>query len=102
MSEVVKCLALTKKASRCSFNAKTGGLCGCHAPKTPTVDQKPQAVKKPKKVLTRQLIEENNIFLLENNILSRENNILLRALAKKEGINVEELLGENPTLKSYF
>jgi len=86
MSEVVKCSGLTKKGSRCSFNAKTGGLCFCHAPKTATVDQKPKAVKKPMKVSARQLIEENNILLLENNILSRENNILLRALAKKEGI----------------
>jgi len=54
------------------------------------VDQKPKAVKS-KKVSTRQLIKENNILLLENNVLSRENNILLRALAKKEVINVEEL-----------
>jgi len=79
MSEVVKCLATTKKGSRCSFKAKTGGLCGCHAP--PSI-QKPKAVKKSKKVSARQLLEENNI--------------LLRAIANKIGINVEELLAEKP------
>jgi len=55
-------------------------LCGLHAPKTATVDQKPTTAKKSKKVSARQLIEENNILLLENNVLSRENNILLGLL----------------------
>jgi len=48
-----------------------------------TVDQKPKAVKKPKKVSTRQLIKENNVLLLENNVLSRENNIFLGLLLRR-------------------